>query len=308
MEKIKLGNTDLLVSNIGLGCMRMQDKSVEEASQVLKTALDNGINFFDHADMYGDGKSEEVFSQALKTLDVKREDIIIQSKCGIDTKNGTFNFSKQYILDCVDGILERLDTDYIDVLLLHRPDALVEPTEVNKAFKILHEQGKVRHFGVSNQSPGQQELLQNSLDFDLVANQMQFSLRHTNMIDYGFNVNMPNKESLDRGAGIIEYARLNNQTIQAWSPFYSGFFESIFINNFEEFPELNKKLEEIANKYSASMEAVAVAWILRHPAKMQTLVGTMTPDRIRRICEADKVKLTHEEWYDLYKAAGNKLP
>ncbi|CAM3758987.1 aldo/keto reductase family oxidoreductase [Erysipelothrix urinaevulpis] len=305
MKKIKLGTSNLMVSEIGLGCMRMADKTVDEAKAVIKASLQNGINFFDHADIYGKGKSEEIFAQAIKELGIKREDIIIQSKCGID--NGTFNFSKDHILKAVDGILERLNTDYLDVLLLHRPDALVEPNEVNDAFRILHASGKVRWFGVSNQSAYQMELLQSGVDYPLIANQVQFSLKHTNLIDHGFNVNMNHESGIYRGAGIIEYARLNHQTLQAWSPFYSGYFESIFIDN-DEFIELNMCLEKMAKKYDVSKEAIAVAWILRHPAQIQVLVGSMTPSRINKIAKAGTFKLSHNEWYELYKAAGNKLP
>lgn len=307
MEMINLGTTDLEVSKIALGCMRMDGKTVDEAAEVIQTALDAGINFFDHADMYGKGKSEEVFAAAVKKLNVAREDMVIQSKCGIDVVNGTFNFSKEYILDAVEGILERLETDYIDVLILHRPDALMDARQVNAAFKILHDQKKVRHFGVSNQSPMQMELLNSALDFPLVANQVQFSLKNTGLIDYGFNVNMNNDAGIQRGAGILEYAQIHKQTIQAWSPFYAGFFESIFIDN-DDFPELNKKLDEMALKYSVAKEAIAAAWILRHPASMQVLIGTMTPKRIEIISKATDIELSHNDWYDLYKAAGNVLP
>lgn len=307
MEMINLGSSNLKVSKVALGCMRMADKTVDEAAKVLQASLDAGINFFDHADMYGGGKSEKVFASAVKNLGIKREDMILQSKCGIDTKNGTFNFSKDYILESVEGILERLETDYIDVLILHRPDALMEVSQINDAFKILHDAGKVRHFGVSNQSPLQMDLMRSGVDFPLEANQVQFSLKHTGILDYGFNVNMNNDEGVQRGAGILEYAQIHKQTVQAWSPFFSGFFESIFIDN-DDFPELNEKLDEMAIKYDVAKEAVAVAWILRHPASTQVLIGTMTPSRIEKISKASDIELSHNDWYDLYKAAGNKLP
>lgn len=307
MEKIKLGKSNLKVSNIALGCMRMGDKSVKEAAEVIRMALDCGINFFDHADMYAGGKSEKVFAKAIKTLGIKREDIIIQSKCGIDTKNVNYNFSKDYILNSVEEILERLETNYLDVLLLHRPDALMEIEEVNEAFNILYREKKVRHFGVSNQSPIQMDLMKSGLDFPLLVNQVQYSLKHTAILDAGFNVNLYNDQAVDRGAGILEYAQINNQTIQAWSPFFSGFFEEVFIDS-KNFKQLNLKLDELATKYKLAKEAIAVAWILRHPAKIQVLVGSMTPARIKKIAAASKVKLSHKDWYDLYKAAGNQLP
>ncbi len=307
MKYIQLGSTDLKVSEIALGCMRMADKTVDEAAEVTKAALDAGVNFFDHADMYAKGKSEEIFASAIKQLGVKRKDIIIQSKCGIDTVNGNFNFTKDYILNSVEGILKRLDTDYIDVLLLHRPDALMEVAQVNEAFKILHSQNKVRHFGVSNQSPYQIELMQSGIDFPLVANQVQFSLKHTTLLDHGFNANMHWDAGVARGAGTLEYAQLHKQTIQAWSPFYAGYFESVFIDN-EEFEELNDKLDEMALKYKVDKAAIAVAWILRHPTSMQVLLGSMNPKRIEKTAKGSDITLSHTDWYDLYKAAGNILP
>lgn len=307
MKKILLGSSGIEVSEVGLGCMRMADKSVEEACEILETALSVGINFFDHADMYGRGKAELVFGKAIKALNVDRESIIIQSKCGIDVDTGTFNFEKQYILDSVDGILERLQTDYIDVLLLHRGDALVEPKEVAEAFDILKASGKVRHFGVSNHSGMMIDLLNKDLNVDLVANQVQMSIMHTPAIDYALNFNNRSALGTDHAAGMIEYARLHNMTLQAWSPFYAGFFEAVFVDH-EDYPVINQAMQVIADKYGVSKEAVAVAWILRHPAQIQTLVGTMNTERIRKISKVSDFRLTHTEWYDLYKAAGNKLP
>lgn len=304
MKKINLGTSQVEVSNIALGCMRMNNLSDEKAQTVIKTAIEAGINFFDHADIYGQGESEIIFGRAIKALNIPRESIIIQSKCGIDQKNGTYNFSKAHILSSVDKILERLQTDYLDVLVLHRPDSLFDPIEVNEAFHILYKSKKVRHFGVSNQLPAQMKLLQKYCDFDLLVNQVQFSLMHTGMIDAGFNVNM---EKTYPAEGIIEYARLQQQTLQAWSPFYSGFFEDIFLDN-DKFPEVNAAIDTLAKKYDVSNEAIAIAWILRHPVNFQVLIGSMNPDRIKRIVQANDITLSHKEWYDLYKAAGNRLP
>lgn len=307
MNKFELGNSGLLVSEVALGCMRMADKDVNEAKTIIKTAIDCGINFYDHADIYGKGQSEIIFGQAIKELGVDRSSIIIQSKCGIDQVNGTFNYSKDYILESVDGILDRLQTDYIDILLLHRADALVDPLEVRDAFDILKKYGKVRHFGVSNHSGIMIDLLQKHLNVDLIANQIQLSIMHTPSIDYGFNFNNKSSLGTDYAAGIIEYSRLNNITLQAWSPFYAGYFEAVFVDN-DDFPELNKEIKLIADKYNVTKEAIAVAWIRRHPANIQVIVGTMTPDRIQRISKVSDFKITHKEWYDLYKAAGNQLP
>lgn len=304
MKQITLGNSALTASDIALGCMRMSSLTNTEAVKVLETAITGGINFFDHADIYGAGTSETVFAAAFKDLGVSRENIMIQSKCGI-TPTG-FNFSKPHIISSVDGILKRLDTDYLDMLVLHRPDALMDPTEIAAAFDELEKQGKVRSFGVSNQNPRQIELLKTAVKQPLLVNQLQFGLKHTGMLDEGFNVNNLSQQAQPT-AGLIEYSRLENMTIQAWSPLQYGYFEGVFIGH-KDFPELNAALEVIATKYETTASAIAIAWILRHPAKMQVLLGSMNPTRISEMIEASDIQLTHEEWYRLYKAAGNVLP
>ncbi|MBC1644643.1 aldo/keto reductase family oxidoreductase [Listeria welshimeri] len=305
MKRITIGNSALTASEISLGCMRMADLSKEDANKVINTALENGIDFFDHADIYGGGKSEEVFADAIDMNATIREKMILQSKCGI--RQGFFDFSKEHIISSVEGSLKRLKTDYLDTLLLHRPDTLFEPEEVAAAFTELEKSGKVRHFGVSNQNPGQIELLKKYVDQELIANQLQFSIMHTGMIDTGFNVNMTINPSLDRDGGILEYSRLNNMTIQAWSPFQYGFFEGVFLDN-DKFPELNKTIDKIAADKGVTNSAIAVAWIQRHPASFQTVVGTMNPGRIADIAKASDVTLSREEWYEIYRAAGNQLP
>ncbi|MBF2340882.1 aldo/keto reductase [Listeria welshimeri] len=305
MKRITIGNSALTASEISLGCMRMADLSKEDANKVINTALENGIDFFDHADIYGGGKSEEVFADAIDMNATIREKMILQSKCGI--RQGFFDFSKEHIISSVEGSLKRLKTDYLDTLLLHRPDTLFEPEEVAAAFTELEKSGKVRHFGVSNQNPGQIELLKKYVDQELIANQLQFSIMHTGMIDTGFNVNMMIDPSLDRDGGILEYSRLNNMTIQAWSPFQYGFFEGVFLDN-DKFPELNKTIDKIAADKGVTNSAIAVAWIQRHPASFQTVVGTMNPGRIADIAKASDVTLSREEWYEIYRAAGNQLP
>ncbi|EAE9313703.1 aldo/keto reductase family oxidoreductase [Listeria monocytogenes] len=305
MKRIIIGNRALTASEISLGCMRMADLSKEDANKVINTALENGIDFFDHADIYGGGKSEEVFADAIDMNATIREKMILQSKCGI--RQGFFDFSKEHIIASVEGSLKRLKTDYLDTLLLHRPDTLFEPEEVAAAFTELEKSGKVRHFGVSNQNPGQIELLKKYVDQELIANQLQFSIMHTGMIDTGFNVNMTIDPSLDRDGGILEYSRLNNMTIQAWSPFQYGFFEGVFLDN-DKFPELNKTIDKIAADKGVTNSAIAVAWIQRHPASFQTVVGTMNPGRIADIAKASDVTLSREEWYEIYRAAGNQLP
>lgn len=305
MNKINLGNSGLLVPEIALGCMRMADLSKDDAAKMINTAMDAGINFFDHADIYGGGKSEEVFADAVGMNPAVREKMILQSKCGI--RPGMFDFSKEHILESVDGILKRLQTDYIDILLLHRPDTLVEPEEVAEAFTALKKSGKVREFGVSNQNPMQIELLSKYVEQKLVANQLQLSITNTGMIDAGLNVNMKIDRSIDRDGSILDYCRLNDITIQAWSPFQFGFFEGVFLDN-PKFPELNKVIDRISAEKGVENTAIATAWILRHPAKIQTVVGTMNPERLQAISAASNITLTRQEWYEIYLAAGNELP
>ena len=305
MKEIIMANGNIKASEIGLGCMRISTMDKTSVNSLINTALDCGINFFDHADIYGKGKSEEIFSEALSMSASLREKIIIQSKCAI--RPGFYDYSKEHIVNSVDSILKRLKTDYLDILLLHRPDTLMEPEEVNEAFEKLYKQGKVRNFGVSNHNSMQIELLNKYLKNKITINQLQFSIMHTGIIDSGLNVNMKISPSIDRDGSILEYCRLKDINIQAWSPYQYGFFEGTFLNN-PKFPELNKKLEELGEKYGVSSTAIATAWILRHPAKIQTIVGTTNENRLRDICTASNVHLTREEWYSIYLSAGNQLP
>lgn len=305
MNEITLGTSSLQVSEIGLGCMRIANLNKQDVNTLVNTALESGINFFDHADIYGGGKSEEIFSESLNMNSSLRQKMIIQSKCAI--RPGMYDFSKEYISSSVDSILKRLKTDYLDILLLHRPDTLMEPEEVSEAFSKLYKEGKVKHFGVSNHNSMQIELLNKFLDNKVIINQLQFSLKHTGIIDSGLNVNMKIDPSIDRDGSILEYCRLKDITIQAWSPYQYGFFDGTFLNN-DKFPELNAKLNELAEKHGVSNTAIATAWILRHPAKIQTIVGTTNKDRLKDICTASNITLSRQEWYELYLAAGNKLP
>ncbi|PGY12687.1 aldo/keto reductase family oxidoreductase [Bacillus sp. AFS031507] len=305
MRTIKLGSSSLEVPVIAVGCMRINSLEKTEAERFVQSALEEGANFFDHADIYGGGTCEEIFADAIHMNAEIREKIILQSKCGI--RKGMFDFSKEYILESVDGILKRLNTEYLDVLLLHRPDALVEPEEVAEAFDTLEKSGKVRHFGVSNQNPMQIQLLQKFVKQPLVANQLQLSITNANMISNGINVNMENDSAINRDGSILDFCRLNEITIQPWSPFQYGFFEGVFLGN-DKFPELNQQIDEIAAKYEVSNTTIATAWLLRHPAHMQPVIGTMNIDRLKDCCKASEVQLTREEWYRIYRAAGNILP
>ncbi len=304
MKRISIGN-EIEGSVIALGCMRISGMETPAAAGLINTALESGIDFFDHADIYGGGKSEEVFAAALSELKVSRGDVIIQTKCGI--RPGMFDFSKQYIISAVEGSLRRLGTDYIDVLLLHRPDALMEPDEVAAAFDLLHAAGKVRHFGVSNQNALQMQLLQKSVRQKLIANQLQFSLTNTGMIDRSLNVNMQNAASVDHDGGILDYCRLHDITIQPWSPMQYGFFGGVFLGS-DQYPELNRTISRLAEQYGVTDAAIAIAWILRHPARMQPVIGTTNAGRVKDIAAAAGISLIREQWYELYRAAGNVLP
>lgn len=304
MKQVQFGTVNHAVSAVILGCMRIN--SAKDPVKAIETAYDNGINFFDHADIYGNGECESIFADALAKTSLKREDLFIQTKCGI-VPGVMFDFSKEHIIASVEGSLQRLKMDYVDALLLHRPDTLVEPDEVAAAFDELEKAGKVRYFGVSNQKPMQIELLKKSVRQPLVANQLQFGLKHSEMVDQGIHVNMTDSASIDHDGSVLDYSRLHDMTIQAWSPYQYGFFEGVFIGN-EKFPELNQKLNEMVEKYNTTPTGLASAWILRHPANMQVIAGTMNLSRIEEIAKASEIMLTREDWYDLYMAAGNILP
>jgi len=310
MRYLNIKNTITNASEIALGMMRISDMRLKDIDELVKTALDNGINFFDHADIYGKGKCEEMFAAAIGMNPPIREKLIIQTKCGI--RNGFYDLSKEYILHSVDESLKRLQTDYMDVLLLHRPDTLMEPEEIAEAFDRLKKSGKVKFFGVSNQKPCQIELLQKQLDkvgIEIIINQLQLSVTNTGMIDNGLNVNMKNANSINHDGDVLEYCRLKEITIQPWSPFQYGFFDGAFLGN-PKFPKLNEIIDKYAKQYNVTNSAMAIAWLLRHPAKMQPVVGSTNKTRIAEICKASEVgtNLTRQEWYDIYQSAGNVLP
>jgi predicted oxidoreductase len=306
MRTIQLGKSNLQVPVVAVGCMRINSLDKAAAEKLIKGALDEGANFFDHADIYGSGDCEKIFAEAVGMNASVRGKLILQSKCGI-VRGKRFDFSKEHILHSVDGILSRLKTDYLDVLLLHRPDALVEPEEVAAAFDQLHASGKVRHFGVSNQNPMQIQLLQRHVKQPLLANQLQLSITNATMISQGLHVNMLDGNAMNRDGSILDFCRLHDITIQPWSPFQYGFFEGVFLDN-EKFPKLNAKINELAAKYTVSNVTITMAWLLRHPAKMQPVTGTMNLQRLQDCFKAAEIYLTHQEWYDIYLAAGNILP
>lgn len=305
MRYIKNSAINKEVSQVALGCMRIAQMSDKDLDRYINTALDSGYNYFDHADIYGGGRCEEVFGSALKRNKSLREKIVIQTKCGI--RKGMYDFSKEHIISSVDGSLKRLGIEKIDILLLHRPDLLMDPCEVAAAFDYLQSSGKVTAFGVSNHSPAQIELLKKYTNQDIIINQLQLSVAAAQMIAGGANVNLDNRDGINRDGYVRDYCRLNGITVQPWSPLQHGFISGAFVNN-ENFAELNRTLTQIAEKYSITETGLAILWLLRLPEKMQPIVGSTNPDRIRQIAKAADVELSREDWYKIYLSAGYKLP
>jgi predicted oxidoreductase len=309
VKRLALPQTTLTASNLILGLMRITELDDEAIRALVGAARDEGIDFFDHADVYGSEphQCERRFGDAVRFTGSEREQVTIQTKTGIVP--GAFDFSKQHILESVDASLAALRTDYIDVLLLHRPDALVEPEEVAAAFDQLEASGKVRNFGVSNHTPGQIELLKKYVRQPLAFNQVQLSITHAPLIAAGVASNMAGlDQSIDRDNGILDHARLNDITLQAWSPFQKQFFNGVFLGDREEYPELNDAIDELAVHYGVTPTAIAVAWITRHPANFQVVLGTTRPERVREAAAGSELPLTRAQWYRLFTAAGYILP
>lgn len=306
MKRQMLGNSMLEVPAVAAGCMRIHALDESQVDEYIHTCLELGISFFDHADIYGKGSCESLFGRVFEQTEFRREDIILQSKCGI-VPGVMYDFSKEHILQSVEESLRRLRTDYLDILVLHRPDALVESEEVAEAFDILEGSGKVRHFGVSNHTPMQIELLKRYVKQDLLVNQMQLSLPFSNMIAAGLEANMLTDGAVNRDGNVLDYCRLHDMTLQAWSPFQYGFFEGVFIDS-NQYPELNQVLGDLAERYGTTKTGIATAWILRHPANIQMIAGTTNLKRMREIGLASEIRLTREEWYQLYLSAGHILP
>lgn len=308
MRYITLGQDDKELSEIVLGMMRIKDKSVKEVEELVETALSVGINAFDLADIYGRGRCEELLGLVLKNRPDLREKMWIQSKCGIRIEEFTyFDFSKDYIIKSVDGILQRLKIDHLDSLLLHRPDALMDSDQVAEAFDLLYKQGKVRNFGVSNQNPMMMELLKKDVKQPLAVNQLQLSAAFTPGFESGFHVNMEDSQAAMRDGSIFEYCKLHDVVIQAWSVLQFGYFKGNFVGN-EKFQDLNQVLDRLAIKYGVTSSTIAISWILRYPAKMQAVVGTTNPKHLREVSQVANFSLTRKEWYEIYLAAGNNLP
>jgi predicted oxidoreductase len=310
VKHVPLGTSGVDSPNVVLGLMRIPEMSDEAIRGLVGAARDSGIDFFDHADVYGGElhRCEERFAEAMALTPSEREHVVLQTKAGIVPDGPYFDFSYEHLIASVEGSLKALRTDYVDVLLLHRPDALVEPDEVARAFDELHASGKVKHFGVSNQTPYQIELLKKSLNQPIVANQLQLSITHAPLIAQGVASNMVGEDqSVMRDAGILDYCRLNGITVQAWSPFQAGFFTGVFLDN-PAYPELNAVIDRLAATYGVPAIAVATAWITRHPAGMQVVLGTTNEQRVRDAALGSDLPLTRPEWYELFRAAGYLIP
>lgn len=305
MKYIKTFSENIEVSQVALGCMRIADMSASEAERYISEAVELGYNYFDHADIYGGGECERVFGSGLALNKSLRDKIIIQTKCGI--RKGMYDFSKEHILNSVDNSLKSIGVEKIDVLLLHRPDLLMEPEEVAEAFDYLYESGKVGAFGVSNHSASQIELLKTAVKQDIKINQMQLSITNATMISSGANVNLQNRDGINYDGYLRDYCRLNRITVQPWSPLQHGFISGTFLGN-PDFEELNIKLRNLAEKYGTTDTGIAIAWLLRLPEKMQPVVGSINVTRLEEISKAADISLSREDWYDIYLTAGYKLP
>lgn len=306
MKYINIEGTDLHVSSLAMGCMRIDSLTPAELERHVRQGMELGINYFDHADIYGGGACERLFSTVISDQPALRQRMVIQSKCGI--RDGYYDFSKAYILESVDGILSRLGTDYLDILLLHRPDVLMEPEEVAEAFDQLERSGKVRYFGVSNQNPMQMELLGQTVHQRLILNQLQLSAVHTPVVDSGIAANTLLPQGIDRTGSVLEYCRARNMMIQAWSPFQKGTFGGPFVGDRTHYPELCGMLDLLAERYGVTPTAIAVAWLLRIPGQTSVVLGTVHEDHLRESCAGAEITLTRKEWYAVYHAAGNPIP
>ncbi|MEV8343947.1 aldo/keto reductase [Streptomyces niveus] len=311
MKTFTMPGTDILAPNVVLGLMRIADKSEDDIRELVRTARDAGIDFVDHADVYGGElhDCERRFADAMALSPSQRDEITIQTKAGIVTDGPYYDFSYDHLVRSAERSLAALRTDRIDILLLHRPDALVEPEEVARAFDALESSGKVRAFGVSNHTPGQIDLLRKYVRQPIVANQLQLSITHAPIVAQGVAANMLAEQqaaTLD-GGGIVDYCRLHDITIQAWSPFQAGFFTGVFLGS-PDYPELNAVIDRLADQYDVPAIAIATAWITRHPALMQVVLGTTNPERVAGAAQGSELPLTRAEWYELFRAAGHLVP
>lgn len=326
MKKMPLADRGITTSRLVLGCMSfgggwksnepITEEVILEAERAVDAALSIGINMFDHANIYARGKAEATFGEVLKRRPGLREKIIIQSKCGIRFAEGSipgrYDFSKDHILKEVDGILKRLGIEHLDILLLHRPDPLMDPEEVAEAFGRLKSSGKVRYFGVSNMNAAQIRFLQQALPDKIAVNQIELSLAHLDFLDEGVHVNQKAGTSVHFSEGLLEFCQMERIQIQAWGPLAQGRFSGRAI---QDEPEHIRKTAELVRKMAAEKEttpeAIVLGWLMKHPAMIQPIIGTIRPERIKACADAERQSqlMTREEWYSLYVSArGKALP
>lgn len=318
MQTYTLPQTDLKISRLAYGCMKLGGEGNDapltardraRARDVIECALERGINFFDHADVYGRGKAEAAFGEALRELGVAREKIIIQTKCGIRLADTPapgaptrFDFSYAYLMDAAQASLKRLQTEYLDLLLLHRPDALAQPEEIARAFDALHQRGMVRYFGVSNHTAAQIQLLRKFVAQPLVVNQVELNLLRADLIDEGLFFNTAPR-AYTGAADTLDYCRVNDILIQAWASVAGGALINPALNAAARVRAVAALIADIAHARNTTREALALAWLLRHPAPIQPILGTTNLEHLAACCRADDITLTREEWYLLLQTA-----
>lgn len=311
------------VSRLVFGCMGLgggwnkdaiTKAHLKQTHECIDAAIAAGINFFDHADIYTFGKAEQVFGQALAERPELREHMYIQSKCGIrfedDKGPKRYDFSAKWIEESVEGSLKRLNTDYLDVLMLHRPDPLMEVEEIAQVFSCLQESGKVRNFAVSNMQQHQMNFLQHALDMPIVANQIEASLQKHQFVDEGVYAGNADGKDLNFTPGSVEYCRHFDIQIQSWGSLCQGLYTGGDLTNASQ-ADINTSIlvNKLAALYDTTPEAIVLAWLLRHPALIQPIIGTTNVERIAASCGALNVTLSREHWYALYVSAkGHELP
>ena len=306
MKQITLGNSGPKVSRLALWLMRSSLYEAKEMETLLEKALELGIDFVDNADIYAwKNCAEELYGQVMVNAPHLKEKFVVQTKCGIC--RGYYDSSYEHIMESVDTSLKRMNLDTIDVLLLHRPDALMEPEEIARAFDELQAAGKVKHFGVSNMSPSQMEKLKRCVKQELIVNQVQMSIVHAPLIDAGIYVNMKEDGALMRDGNLLDYVQTKGITLQAWSILQTGWKQGSFLDH-PDYGPLNESLTRLCEQYGVTKAAVAVAWLLRHPAGIQPITGTTSPQHLEELAKAVDIQLTRPEWYELYLAAGRNLP
>lgn len=309
MQTQTIGSSQLKATRLNYGCMGIagswSEPNFDLAKPAVIAAYEAGFRLFDHADIYNKGRCEEAFGRILREVSEMRDEIVIVTKCGIKfagwgMEEGVnhYDFSGDHIRKSAEGSLSRLGIEAIDVLLLHRPDVLMDPDEVAAAFTDLRQSGKVREFGVSNFTPSQVRALQSRLPFRLVINQVEIHPGRLNCF-------------VDGTLGQCLEERI---TPQAWSPVGRGVYATgglipEEVANPEQQMHLLKTLDEIAYGHIVSRTAITLAWLMQHPSKIMPVIGTIKPDRIRESVEADDVTLSRQEWYTIYVAArGERMP